>query len=146
LKVAGDIGKTMISLRDTQAFNSKLIEFQSAIIDAQQSALAANEERAALVEKVGALEKEVADLKAWDVEKQRYELKEVARAAFAYTLKKTAEPTEAAHWLCAACYQNGKKGILSRIGQNAAIRIDTWKCSLCPAGFVADGGASPSRG
>jgi hypothetical protein len=52
LKSAKDIAEAMISLRDSAAFQSKMIEFQSKIIDANNAAFAAQDERAALLEKI----------------------------------------------------------------------------------------------
>jgi hypothetical protein len=52
LKAAKDVAVAMIGLRDTAAFQGKLIEFQSKIIDANDSAFAAQEERAALLKRM----------------------------------------------------------------------------------------------
>ena len=75
LKAAKDIAEAMISLRDTATFQAKLIEFQGKLIDANNAAFAAQDERTALLERIRDLEKQVTDLKAWDTEKQCYELK-----------------------------------------------------------------------
>jgi hypothetical protein len=48
LRAAKDIAEAMIGLRDTAAFQGKLIEFQSKIIDANNAAFSAQEERGAL--------------------------------------------------------------------------------------------------
>src|SRR5579872_4213900 len=92
-----NIAQAMITLRDAQALQTKIIEFNGALIDAQTKIFAVNEERTALIEKVSALEKEIAQMKAWDTEKQRYELKELRQGTFAYALKADAQPTEPAH-------------------------------------------------
>src|SRR5467141_3021959 len=84
LKAAKDIAEAMIGLRDAQAFQAKLLEFQSKLIDANNAAFAAQDERVALLERVHALEKELASLKAWEADKARYELKEVGSGTFAY--------------------------------------------------------------
>jgi hypothetical protein len=102
----------MVGLRDTQAFQSKLLEFQFKLIDANNAAIAAQDERVALLERVSALEKEVARSEAWEAEKQRYELKQVASGAVAYVPKEFMRDGEPPHWLCANCYQNHKKRYL----------------------------------
>jgi hypothetical protein len=84
LNGAKDIAQAMIGLRDSAAFQAKLLEFQSKLIDANSATLAAQDERSSLLEQIRKLEKEVADLKAWDTEKQRYQLTEIGPAAFAY--------------------------------------------------------------
>jgi hypothetical protein len=87
LKAAKDIAETMIGLRDSAAFQGKLIEFQSKIIDANNAAFAAQEERSALLERIYELEKQVADFEAWEREKEKYELKELNAGAPAYLPK-----------------------------------------------------------
>src|SRR4051794_6216029 len=109
LKAAKDIAEAMITLRDSAAFQSKVIEFQSKILDAQSSAFSANEERTTLVETVRQLEKQIADLKAWDREKERYELKEFASHAMAYEVKESMRGTEPVHQICTTCYEHAKK-------------------------------------
>ncbi len=102
-KAAKDIAESMIGLRDAAAFQSKLIEFQSKIIDANNASFAAQDERASLLERIRDLEKQVADFKAWEAEKQKYELKEVWPGATTYVLKEDAKGAEPIHWLCANC-------------------------------------------
>lgn len=129
LKSAKDIAEAMVSLRDTAAFQGKVIEFQNAIMDAQERVLAAQNERSSLVEKVAQLEQEVARLKAWGSEKQNYHLQRVYPGSFAYALKPDAKSTEPPHWLCANCYGNGQKGILQSKGLRG--RDQFWGCPIC---------------
>jgi hypothetical protein len=112
LKAAKDIAETMIGLRDTAAFQGKLLEFQSKIIDANNAAFSAQEERSSLLDRIRDLEKQVADFEAWEAEKQRYELKEVGPRKFAYVLKPNADRAEPPHWICASCYQKTQKSVL----------------------------------
>src|SRR5712671_1737227 len=86
LKAAKDIAEAMIGLRDAATFQAKLLEFQSKLIDANTAAFAAQDERVALLERVGALEKEIAQLRAWEADKERYQLMEVSPGAFTYVL------------------------------------------------------------
>src|ERR1700733_13027016 len=133
LNAAKDIAQAMITLRDTAAFQGKLIEFQSKIIDANNAALVAQEERVATLERIRDLEKLVADLEAWEAEKKRYQMEEVWSGATAYVLKEEAKGTEPIHWLCANCYNSRKKSVLQR-GQkkaDAAGRLPGWDCPSC---------------
>jgi hypothetical protein len=138
IKAAKDIAQSMIGLRDTAAFQAKLIEFQSKIIDANNAAFAAQEERTELIEKVRQLEKQVADLTAWETEKQRYELIEVSEGAFTYVLKTERRGGEPIHWLCASCYQNNKKSILQLAERNVGHggQMHLWKCPSCRASIL----------
>jgi hypothetical protein len=134
LNAAKDIAQAMISLRDAAAFQAKLIEFQSKLIDANSAAFAAQDERSALLERIRDLEKEMAAIKAWETEKQRYQLQEVFPGATAYVLKDNAKDAEPIHWLCATCYQNGKKSILQRNGPaDKTWEVIYWECHACDA-------------
>lgn len=113
LKAMKDIAEAMIGLRDAKAFQSKRVELYSLIISTQSAVFAVNEERAALVEEVSEFKKKVADLEAWETEKQRYELKRVSSfGSFAYSVKEAVAGSEPPHYICAACYERGKKSIL----------------------------------
>jgi hypothetical protein len=112
LNAAVNIAKAMVDVRDATAFQGKVFELQRAIIDAQQSIFAANEERSALIKKIGHLEKELANLKAWETEKQRYELQDVWHGSLAYVIKESMRGLEPPHKICANCYQRGHKRIL----------------------------------
>jgi hypothetical protein len=111
-KTMKDIAQAMIGLRDAQAFQAKLIEFNSALIDAQTNVFSVNEERSALIERVRDLEAKIAEIEGWEAEKKRYELKEVAPRVFTYVLKPEAQGSEPSHWICPGCYQKRQKSIL----------------------------------
>jgi Zn finger protein HypA/HybF involved in hydrogenase expression len=113
LKGAIDISKAMIGLHDAQTVQAKIIELNSKILEAQTNAFAANEERATLVQRIGELEKEVAHLKAWETEKQRYQLTDIGDGTFAYAIKESMSGGEPPHYICATCYEQAKKSILN---------------------------------
>jgi hypothetical protein len=127
-----DIAKAMIGLRDEETFRAKSIELQSAIADALEKSIAARESYAAQLDRVKALEMELASLKAWDAEKQKYELKKVGEGAVAFMLKPEARGTDPAHWLCPNCFANGQKSFLNPTGKSAG-RGWTYRCSNCKA-------------
>jgi hypothetical protein len=114
LNAAKDIAQAMIGLRDSQAFQTKLLEFQAKLLDAHNCAFAAQEERAALLEQVSLLKEEVAHLKDWNAQKERYELQQIPshHKPFAYALKPGMEEGEPPHYICTTCYENGKRSIL----------------------------------
>lgn len=109
-----NIAHALIGLRDAQALQAKIIEFNGQLIDAQTKIFAVNEERSTLIERVAALENQVTDLEAWEAEKQRYELKAIAGGSYAYALKEEAQGAEPSHKICANCYQRDKKSILQQ--------------------------------
>lgn len=80
-----------------------------AVIELQEKILAAQEQQAALINRVGDLEKEVASLKAWEAEKQRYELKDIGNGNLVYSIKPEMQGAEPPHNLCANCFNQSKK-------------------------------------
>lgn len=123
-KAMFDLAKGLKDINDATVRNAAVIELQEQILTAQN-------EQATLIDKVRDLEKEVAELKAWDAEKQNYELKEIGRGSFACVLKPEAQGAEPVHWLCTQCYDDGKRSILQRIGMAGAGRIVPYKCNRC---------------
>lgn len=125
LQSAAEIAKGMIGLRDTAMIQGKVIELQSAILAAQSSALAAQSDQFGLIEKIRALEEDIARVKAWEREKEKYELKELQPRSFAYAVKADAKGTQPAHYICANCYEQGEKRILQ---QRDYLNLDCPKC------------------
>lgn len=115
LKGAGDIAQGLSKLNTMAEVQAKAIELQQIILSAQSYALTAQAEHFSLLEKIRQLEKELTDIKAWESEKQRYELKELKSGVFAYALKEQTNPSEPAHNICASCYEHGKKSVLQSI-------------------------------
>jgi hypothetical protein len=127
-----NIAKAMIGLRDEEAFRAKSIEMQQTIMSALDNGIAAREAYTKQLDRVGTLEAEVADLKAWDAEKQKYELKPNYSGAVAYMLKPNARGAEPPHWLCPNCFAKGKKSFLLPTERGSALtRI--YKCGDCKA-------------
>jgi hypothetical protein len=142
-KALKDIAEAMIGLRDAASFRERQIEFQGKIIDAQSALMALQDERATLVETIRHQEAEIARLKAWEAEKERYELKQVTiGGSLTYVLKPDAQGTEPPHWICAACYQVGKKSILQRGDTHGGDWF--YRCPRCTASVRAPWEAFPS--
>ncbi len=147
LKTAGDITKAMIDLRDTQAVQAKvMIDLNREIMSTQNSALAAYADQATLLEKIRSLESRVADLEAWEREKDRYKLKDFGCSTFAYALKPGMENGEPFHRICANCYQQRRKSILQSHGHYSGREKVT--CDGCKAetyhGFFRPRATAPS--
>ena len=113
LKIAGDIAKGFMELKSMADVQGKVIELQSAILSAQGSALSANADQAAMVDEIRSLKEEIARMKAWETQKQRYELQPIwDRAALVYSLKASMSEGEPPHWICTKCYEDGFRMIL----------------------------------
>lgn len=114
-KTAFDMAKAIKDIDDRARRNDAVIELQERILSAQSA-------QSTLVEQVGDLEKEVARLKAWDTDKQRYKLTELRPGVVAFSLKEGMENGEPAHKLCTACYESGFKSYLTQ---------ETWSPGRC---------------
>jgi hypothetical protein len=129
LKVAGDIAKSLLELKSVSEIQGKVVELQSAILSAQSSALSANAAQSAMVEEIRALKEEVARVKAWESQKQRYTLQSLwDGAAFVYVLKESAKGSEPPHRICAHCYEDGKRSILQQGSENRFAHLFCPKC------------------
>ena len=144
LKSAKDIAEAMMGLRDTETFQAKRIELQSKILDAQSGMLAAQDERSTLVQRIRDLEQEVARLRAWDAEKQRYELKRWGDGAFARVLKESEARGEPIHALCAACYDRGVKSLIHS-NREPTWPKHAWDCPTCKFALKAPANSLEKR-
>jgi hypothetical protein len=121
LKTAYDLAKDLVNLHDATVRQGKVAELQRQILDAQQSAIDANQERATLMETISQLKGKVAQLEAWNTEKNRYRKVEVAPGVIAYALKQD-EDREPAHYACTDCYSDNRISIL---------KPETWDPGRC---------------
>lgn len=104
-KAMFDLAKALKDANDAAIRISTATELQERIFAAQQ-------EQAALLEVKTQLEKRVADLEAWDADKQRYQLNEFVPGQFSYVLKEEAQGGEPTHHLCTNCYSKNQKSIM----------------------------------
>jgi len=118
--------------------HGKAVELQQIILAAQSSALSAQSEQFSLIERIRQLEKEIADVKAWETTKERYDLEEVASGIFTYVLKPGVEPPEPSHWICTKCYEDGRRSILQLKGTYYGQRHYT--CFHCDKEIAIPGG------
>jgi len=145
LKTAFDIAKAMKDIHDATTLNSKIIDLQSAIMDAQSSAITAREVHASQIGRIREIEEEIARLKAWERQKQNYELKQLGVGSLAYALKPEVTTGEPPHWLCANCYNHGKKAFLQLAPEWAEVlQAYLWVCPICATGIYVGYKFSPN--
>lgn len=142
LKAAYELTKAIKDISDATKIQSTIFELQRIILEAQSSAINAREAHAAQIDRIRELEQEIDRLKAWDAEKQNYELKAIGQGAFAYMLKPSMRCTEPAHWLCQNCYEKGKKSVLQY--QSHLARSAIYKCPSCSTTVSVVGGQPPT--
>ena len=136
LKTAFDIAKGLKDIDDAARRNAAVIELQEKILSAQRS-------QSTLIETVSELEKKIAEMKAWESDKQRYELKAIAPGIFALALKPSMANGEPPHYICANCCASGKKSYLQQ--HISGSYYDQFKCRGCGDELGIDKGTPPSR-
>lgn len=130
---AQQIIKALLGLKIDSVVLAHVNKLNAELATAQLGYLEAIEKNTALVTSKNDLEKEITQLKAWANEKERYKLTQIQTGVFAYALKECEANTEPPHWICADCYNKGKKFILSK--SRESYRDKTYKCTEC--GFSA---------
>jgi hypothetical protein len=115
LKTAGEIAKALLQMKSESDRQAKVIELQSVILAAQSSAIAAQSDQFTMLEEVRKAKVELANVKAWETEKQRYQLVVPYSGCTVYALKESMSAGEAPHYLCANCFQDGKRSFLQHI-------------------------------
>jgi hypothetical protein len=138
LRTAGQIIKAMLDIRDATKQALKVSELSSAIIEAQSHTMSAYTEATALVQRVRELEQRIVDMEAWNAEKGRYELKEIAPGRFVYAVRDSERGTEPPHSLCTSCYQRGIKSILQHEQLDVG-RTRILVCHQCGAEVLESG-------
>lgn len=144
LKAAYDLSKAAIGAHDAAAIRAKVSELQGEISSAIASAIAAQTDQLAMLKRVVDLEKEIADLEAWEAEKSRYELVRFDPGILVYSLKPDDEKGEPPHYLCAACYTNGRKSFLQATTE-LKMRLRFHVCPTCKTGYAFGPEAPRSR-
>jgi hypothetical protein len=129
LNAAGEGLQKLIEVRDLAKFGDTFRKMHGEVLAAMQGAIAAQTRQAALLDEVSALKKRVTDLEAWETEKQRYELVALAPNVMAYSIKETMRGTEPPHYICANCYQAGRKIFLNQ--QVQGVYLDVYLCGGC---------------
>ena len=135
VRSASDIAQTLIGLRDSAKLLEKTVELNREIAATQAALFQVQSEQTQLVRTIDDLEKEIARMKIWEADKQRYELKRYDPGVFFYALKENEAAGEPIHHLCAKCYQESKKSIIQRTGR-AMAREPSHFCPLCKTEFI----------
>jgi hypothetical protein len=143
-----NIAQSMKGLRGADpAIEGKVGELYAKLIEALQSATQAEESRATLVKKVTALEEEVRQLRAWNGEKEKYELRPVRTgpyAPLAFALKTEHDTAEPSLWACADCYQEGKLTVL-QFEERDPGRCLVLVCRQCGSDLYVHGSREPGH-
>lgn len=138
IKAAIDIAKGVQALKASTEIRQATSEMLDALLTAKIAAVDAHEAESALIQQVRELEAEIASMKSWDGEKERYELQRFYPGSFAYSLKPELAAGEPPHHLCQHCYESGQK---SRLQATDAVRARyrVHRCHTCNDEIVLGG-------
>lgn len=112
LKTAYDVVIGMSKLDTLSQVQAKSVELGQIIIAAQTSVFNAHAAQSAMVEEIRTLKEEIARVKAWESQKQRYKLISPWDGTVVYSLKESMSSGEPPHWICTNCYEKGERSIL----------------------------------
>jgi hypothetical protein len=122
VKAAFDLAKGLKDINDAALRNSVLIELQQKILAAQQ-------DQAELLQHLQEREQELAELKNWESEKQRFAPRELPPGVIVYALKDDMANGEPLYSICPTCYQRNKKSILHADEPNNGIyHLQCFEC------------------
>jgi hypothetical protein len=126
-KTVGDIANS----NDSAQRNALLIEFQKALIQTQGITASEQVKNASLVARIQDLEHEIARLRDWGAERERYELKEVAAGLFARIDRGYEGNFQSAHKYCATCFEQGIKSPLQQqpIEIGRKLSLSCYRCN-----------------
>jgi hypothetical protein len=109
IRAAIDLTKAMVGVRDDKLIAAKTNELRLLLGDAIGKFVEAQKAQLAQLDEITALKAQIRKFSDWEAGKQRYELKNLGRGAFAYMNKPAVRGAEPPHWLCPTCFENGKK-------------------------------------
>lgn len=119
-----NVAKAIVDARDAAKVLELKLEFSTALMDVTQKQLALTQGYQATLDTNQTLKKQIEAYQRWEQESQRYELHQPSVGVFVYALKPEHAAGQPLHWICAACYNDGKKSLLQREGRDS----DAWKC------------------
>ncbi len=137
LKTASDIAQGIIALKTETEKNAAVINIQRHVLEGQRALMEADALHATDLRRIGELEQEIVRLEDWSAERERYELIGIRGGAFTYMPKAGMENGQPAHWLCANCFDHGRKSILQNKGQTRqGSGEESYGCDRCKGSFV----------
>jgi len=145
-KTAVDGLKSVLSLQTLKVRNElqgRIGEVESAFAEARETVHTLQVERTASTARIEELEREVAQLKNWDAEKERYEHHETDFGSLVYALKDGVQSVGPKHYLCEPCFNANKKSVLQPTGgtiysSRHHAHYHESNCPLCAAKFGFD--------
>lgn len=127
------LAKTVVDIassNDAAQRNALLIEFQKALIQTQGITAAEQVKNASLASRNQELEQEIVRLKDWSAEREKYELREMARGLFARVDRGYVGELQSAHKFCATCFEQGIKSPLQQesVPEGRRLSLSCFRC------------------
>ena len=143
LRTACGFGRDLLSLNTGGDSTAKIARMNDAILTAQSYAIAAQGREMDQARRICTLEEEVERLTSWNAQKEDYELKSLGNTAFVYLVKKSANISELAVWLCQPCFEQAKKSIM-QMRTPVELGWGVWGCPVCKTEIRVSPGTYPS--
>ena len=112
-------------------------EVNTKLLQANDVALHSQEKQSVLAAKVNDLEKEITCLKDWERERERYELRQVARGVFVRVEKGVTGNWQSAYKFCATCFEQNSKAPLQQEKIQVGRRLSL-TCHRCKSKVIFD--------
>ena len=135
-KTAFEIVAHLLALETDAAVSGKAAESNHGILDPRQKLIAIQTSYSAVSGQIRNLETEIARLKDWKDEKERYRLYEPVADVLLYRVKPEMQKGEPVHDLCPKCYQDNINPILQSLpptnggGEMALAAHDVFSCTF----------------
>lgn len=123
------LGSEIVSASGSAKANAQLIEFQSALIGLQSLIASVQQENATLTREKREAEEELERMKEARADQARYQLATPYTGIPVYALKKEMSNGEAPHYLCANCFQQGKRSFIQHSKNKE--RWVALSCAVC---------------
>ena len=111
--------------------SAKLVELQNDTNKLLLEGYDLRQEVVVLLDEKRQLVADIQKVKAWEIEKERYQLVNTWQGAYFYALKKGCGGQEPPHLLCTKCYEDGKKSIPNPTAVDGFVQRYSFLCPEC---------------
>ena len=131
LKAASDAAEKILQVKGILEYGDEIRDLHANVLAGLKAARLAELEQASIQQEILVLKREVADLKTNKTKLERYELKRLPPGVYVYALKDSEKGTEADHYACVKCFNEGKIMPMNHVVTFNG--METLRCSGCTA-------------